>query len=693
MEADVEELRAALVERDLQSLESQQQQLDALSTRDDRIRELSEQASRLRAQSSLLQLKLNDAEDRFTQLADSAKHGRWQHELACMKSAYEAARHEANEANRSLTQRDTELQRIREHLGSQQTLLRGLHGEIASLVSRCTQQEVEVDSLRAQVDKRTEQLRKAADALRKLRDLEIASRTELEALRPVASEVERWKSTAEVLQEQQSMLSNRVAELQDQLSLLQLAKKKDAAAVSEATTNNSQFTSLSRTVGSLQRERDALASTLETVRTDARREGLALQRLADERQRVIAGLQADLSAATSALSQLSSSAGSGPGSSGSRPASASTLLLSPASAVSRHDPDGASVYGDSPAAGRHDSPLSERYSHRAPSTRRRGLSSASAFLDTSSATASSSAPAQNSSAGIVGGAAGGVSLADYLQLRLTCESTARKLAAREERVKELEGAQADLLGANERLRSVIEAQHRDQHGSDSDAQGSGDGHHDVQQQGSGGRKRRTSERPAPASQANTLDIAPPSASQGTSGSATSSALTDALLADARRSEDVFAATRALLVALNRLFVFLRAQAEGRDAADAMAASSLSPHHLQQQQGGSVWLRHSGALPFVSITQGMVDAKRRFGALAAAVLPANPEPGGPNVDTSSGSGGGGAQRHRHSGDPGALWSDTSVLVDDVALAAYHAGTLREELADAAATEMGAACRQQ
>jgi uncharacterized coiled-coil DUF342 family protein len=490
---------------------------------------------RLRAQLELLSAKLADAEDRYDELYEATGGDELRAQLARLKRELASAAAQRDAAAADARRATEELVAMRPQVAAQQGSLHALRERLDEVLSRATTAEAQLAELRPKLDKRDEQVAAAAAALRKLRDRDAESRAAVSdltrRLEEAQREGDRSRQVADVLQGQQRALSDRVEALRERVAELEAARAADADAVSRASTTAQALGAATANCDVLRRERDALARALETARADARRESAALQRLADERQRLVGSLQADLSAATSALRTIGGAAGA----------------------------------GAAPAPGRPQGGYSS--SSSAASDRARPLTTA-ALADVSGSGGSNSTGVD--SAGGYGGASNGTpSVVDFVQLRLQCESLSRKLGASLERVRELERDQDELVATNERLRRALQQQQQerqplpqplpslppspqhsttasDTHASLSLSSSSAAPEEPLALLASGGGTGATAASPT----------------QSPTSTAT---LVRALVADVQRSEGLFADVRTLLLTLSRLFTLLSARHEWRSA--------------------------------------------------------------------------------------------------------------------------------
>lgn len=598
---DAAELQLQLLEAEQALLTAQRQLADrdaalaalraqpAAATANDEI-----ERGRLRAQLELLSAKLADSEERYAELYEAsggdylrAQLARLQRELASAVAQRDAAVADARRAAE-------ELVAMRPQVAAQAGSLQSLRERLEEVLARATTAEAQLAELRPKLDKRDEQVAAAAAALRKLRDRDAESRAAAADLSRRLEEAQRdgdrARQVAEVLQGQQRALSDRVEALRERVAELEAARARDADAVAQASSTAQALGAATANCDVLRRERDALARALETARADARRESLALQRLADERQRLVGSLQADLSAATSALRTIGAAdAGAAPPGRllGGNSSSNSSMLRSPAAAAL------ADVSGGS-----------------------------------STGATDSSSP----------------SIVDYVQLRLQCESTSRKLAASTERVRELERDQDELVATNERLRLALQQHHKEHKPlppplptlppSPQHSTTASDTHLSVSSSSSSAPEEPL----ALLASGGSTDAAAGAAlhSPASPASSSSATLVKALVADVQHSEALFGDVRVLLLTLSRLFTLLSARHEWR-----------SSHHQP------------------------LSAAERFGAVAAALaLPS----GTPSLSSLK-------------------WSDVRSLEQDVRGAAAAAETVHREVSDGATADVGRACQTQ
>lgn len=277
--------------------------------------------------------------------------------------------------------------------------------------------DTERAALRAELARRESQLRRAAEALRAAREREAALSTALASgartvedlrirLEAASSTAERARIGSELATAAQRAAAERAEALRARVQELEAARGAAAGDVAGAAATAARAAAAEAALEAAHCERGLLVAALDNARAEARRDSLALQRTADERGRVAAGLRADLSAATAALAQAASAA-----------ASAAT---SPRN-------------GGSGGLG-------------APHVRRRSGPLSPWGVDGGSG--GDAAPGSPSPSSTV---------VELVQLRLAVESTSRRLAARDARVVELEAEQEALLAANERLRRVAAA--------------------------------------------------------------------------------------------------------------------------------------------------------------------------------------------------------------------------------------------
>jgi hypothetical protein len=424
-----------------------------------------------------------------------------------------------------------------DELGRLEALLARVPPPPAAPAPSSSSYDSERAALRAALARRESQLRRATEALRAAREREAALSAALASGAHTADDLrgrleaanhaaERARTGSELATAAQRTAVERAEALRARVQELEAARSAAAEGVAGGAAASARAAAAEAALEAAHRERDLLAAALDNARAEARRDSLALQRVADERGRVTAGLRADLNAATAALAQATSAA-----------ASASS------------SPRNAGAGLGTPGVRRRSGPLSPW-----------GVDGGSGGDALGSPSSSSAHPAS--------------AVVELVQLRLTVESTSRRLAARDARVTELEAEQEALLAANERLRRVAAAAATTaQEAPAALPCGSGGGSEEGVDVGG------TEQRAAPALQV-------------------------ALWADVQRSDRALSDVRQLLLAVHRLLGAARVRGGG------------GPGTL----GGS----GSDTAAFRSIYQPPVDAARRFGAVAAAVAAA---PGG------------------------------------------------------------------
>jgi membrane protein involved in colicin uptake len=241
------------------------------------------------------------------------------------------------------------------------------------------------------------------------------------ALSAATDDAARWRVSVDVVQAQHSALTARVEELKEQNALLQAEREADRQVVEAAARGAEAVASMSAALAAAKHENEQLTTALANARADARRETLALQRLADERQAIISGLHADLSAATAAISAMSSSCGDPAGGGGGGGGGGSGGGASDGG----HGGDGGLGIGGPRSLAR----------RRALAVGSTGGKPIRSLVHTGGA---SVAGGIGTGPGDEGGAG---ARADAMSLRLQCESLSRRLQAREERIKQLEADQ------------------------------------------------------------------------------------------------------------------------------------------------------------------------------------------------------------------------------------------------------------
>jgi hypothetical protein len=303
--------------------------------------------------------------------------------------------------------------------------------------------EEDAARLRRQLDKRQEQLSKMVKAFQSLKDKEASLSTALETANLTTTQLQRDCSESQIeaarCRESTAILRKRHEELTAELETFKLtaahlAEKHaaDQELVTVARTSAEQIAALNRALTLASEENQRLNDVVANAKAEFRRETVGLQRLADERQQMIVMLQADLSAASSALSL---SAGSGP------------LQDAPSS----HDADdggsgmaGAGVGGRSAARRRG---LQVGTTGGKPIVALKGLKrqGLSDNPDETSLTVDASAHGD-----------GRVLKTSAAKLQLEVESLMRRLQMKDDQIQSLQLEQDQLLVANERLLHTID---------------------------------------------------------------------------------------------------------------------------------------------------------------------------------------------------------------------------------------------
>ena len=270
-------------------------------------------------------------------------------------------------------------------------------------------------------------------------------------------------------------------------------------------------------------------------------------------------------------------------------------------------------------------------------------------------------------------ASGGGGVVELVQLRLQCESLSRKLAAQSRRAEELEVEQARLQAGNERLRLMLHASAPNGDGSarEHDERGNVNTQSAALHTLAGYAEMLHSSFGGNSSNSDSYG--------GEGGGGGAAAHTDpralqVLVADIHQSEAAIAEVRSLLLALNRLFAFLRARADGRDVADAVGVSSAAANLAGSQL----------AIPFRTIYQPPLNAQQRFGDAASALISRQLLADRPVAEAGRTDNMSMSRQH---------WNDTRSIELDVKLATAHADELRAYLSEYAVTDIADQCRMQ
>jgi hypothetical protein len=331
---------------------------------------------------------------------------------------------------------------VRSRLEEQRAKVRALHDQLTGFIrreaedaARAERAEAERDAAQTELQRRLGQLQRVVAALTELRTAEAQGREALAEERRAAGDLRaalaeeraesaRSKRALAILERQHTALADEVERLREHADGLEAQSEANAALVEASTRSAEQIEALAGALEACRAENDGLAQALGDARAEARRESLALQRLADDRQAAIVALQADLSAATAAVASMSRSSGAGAVAAG----------VPSAAAGSEADDAGAALGARSLA-------------------RRRGM----AVGSTGGRPILASAPASTGAADATGAEGGAAS--DAVALRLQLESLGRRSQQQSERCRSLEAEVDALTRANDDLQRELQREY------------------------------------------------------------------------------------------------------------------------------------------------------------------------------------------------------------------------------------------
>lgn len=455
-----------------------------------------------------------------------------------------------------------------------------------------------------------------------------------------AADAARWKTGVDVLQARCDSLTSEVESLRDRVEDMEGEAAANDGVVAAAMRSAEHIQALTRALQVAKEDNDALSSQLEHARVDARREMLALQRQADERQQVIAGLQADLSAATAAITAAAGAASVGAAGSGGkgRPSMGGGAIVGGLVSGGASGPSAAA--GDA-AAGRRRTPLGV------------GSTGGKAIL--------AHAP-DGRSGGHDAGASSGPTL-DVLRLQL--ESLHRTLAQRDARIHALESEQEELLVMNEKLRHALER--------------------GMAVSGTSGGSAASGRGAASPGSGRAITVG---AGKDGDGEASPEAAAVALAGDALAVERLLSIVSVLLRRIRYLGDFARAVL---DAGVPPEDPEADEHSSQWLTGGaSSWLTAGGdgtSLAGAAKTSPLplCSASARFPRATAAVLAA--------LEHCKRDADAGAATSADSGTVPRQWHDISAAQEAVSAELRSLAELKAQLAESTASKMESACATQ
>lgn len=232
-------------------------------------------------------------------------------------------REELNGKLSSLVSRDSEMEEFRARATQQEARIRALHDQLASFIEKDAHEaaraqiaEQDLEETRKELAKRLGQLKKVVAALNAVRQKEASLAAALDAQTELAGQLQarcsalveeaaRALESKELFEQQYQKALEEVEKLSDRIDELEKDAEAKKAVVDAAINAAERIEMMTKALKAAGEERGQLLDALSNAKADARRETLALQRLADDRQAIIRGLQADLAAATSALSAAS----------------------------------------------------------------------------------------------------------------------------------------------------------------------------------------------------------------------------------------------------------------------------------------------------------------------------------------------------------------------------------------------------
>lgn len=492
---DPDELQLQLLEsksahmRDVKSLRHEidrlQQNLQDVRTQWDASQESEQHAyGQLRstqAELTALRVKYEDLDLRFATARASSAHPRalepltldLQAEVRQLRGDLAQAQAQVQGGSARIAAQQAEIVRLQAESREKSEKTHALSAQLSSVLAhdaseivRVHSAEAEVQQLRAELEKRLSQVHKLVEALTRVKDREAATNAALEAAKgslqtvqrsvlSASAESERWKAAVAVLEAQHEQDVQQIEELAARVQAMEEKEVDDARALSSAVESAAAVRALSVALEASREEVSRLSEALAEARAEGRKETLLLHRKVEEQAALISALQADLSAATAAVtfslpavppsshggpphhpSSTSSAvkaarrdAGTAPGQGGSASKSGSGPAGGVASMLQ------ALLEGESVAEGAHTPPGEGQVDGRSNAVRREESHEAHASVESPLA-----APLN----------------AEITRLRLQCESVSRRLAVREEQVAELEREQEELVEVNERLRSAVE---------------------------------------------------------------------------------------------------------------------------------------------------------------------------------------------------------------------------------------------
>jgi predicted nucleic acid-binding Zn-ribbon protein len=405
--------------------------------------------------------------------------------LASRTEEVSRLREELNGKLSLLVSRDSEMEEFRVRATQQEARIRALHDQLASFIEKDAHEaaraqiaEQDLEETKKELSKRLGQLKKVVAALNALRQREASLGAALDAQTELAAQLQsrcsalseeasRANESTALLEKQYHKALEEITDQSERIDQMEQDSQAKKAIVDAAVDAAERIEVLTKALKAAGEERGHLLDSLSNAKADARRETLALQRLADDRQAIIRGLQADLAAATSALSAASGA---------NRAASSATTFAAAfgASAGSNTSNGDTMMLGGSTANGagstgrKHNGVGSTGGKAIVLRTLQRGQQ-AGGPSSTGTDSDADGTPTAASTTQFVKGPPGAIysdtglavesavaSEAECVRLRLQVESLSRKVKATEDRLSAAQRDQEQLLVVNERLRVSLE---------------------------------------------------------------------------------------------------------------------------------------------------------------------------------------------------------------------------------------------
>jgi hypothetical protein len=326
---------------------------------------------------------------------------------------------------------------LRATVASQASQIRALMVDVSTSLQRDARDtvrleraEAEAAASKAELAKRLGQVHKLVEALNRVKEREAGMAAGMEAqaaslaslqtaLLRTTAESERWAGAVSVLEAQHAATGERCEALREAAEAAAARRADEEEAVAAAVESARAVTALSAALSEAGEEAARLSAVHGEEKEVARAAASALTKRCDEQAELIQALQGDLAAAIAAVA-----GGLGAG-------TLSSSAWGPPSAA------GGGVAGRRSRGG--------------------GGGVLQALLEGDGSEAFEPAFPSVHPASVVATVGAGGGPAEMARLRLACESLARRLRSREERLQSAESERDDLVEVNERLRHALEA--------------------------------------------------------------------------------------------------------------------------------------------------------------------------------------------------------------------------------------------